>query len=242
MELENKVALVTGAGTTGGIGFHIAQALIAEGAEVLITGRDRQRGERAARTLGGRTRFIRADLNNPHEVNALAGSADHVDILVNNAAAFTADPTIEQDAITFDELISVNVRAPYFLTAAIAPKMLVRGRGSIINVSSMVAQLGTPGTSIYAATKAALESLTRTWAAEFAEAGIRVNTITPGAVRTEKVISMIGDATEDLGKSTLMGRIGEPREIAQVVLFLASDRASYITGTNITVNGGRTTI
>jgi NAD(P)-dependent dehydrogenase (short-subunit alcohol dehydrogenase family) len=120
--------------------------------------------------------------------------------------------------------------------------MLVRGRGSIINVSSMVAQLGTPGTSIYAATKAALESLTRTWAAEFAEGGIRVNTITPGAVRTEKVISMIGDATEDLGKSTLMGRIGEPREIAQVVLFLASDRASYITGTNITVNGGRTTI
>jgi NAD(P)-dependent dehydrogenase (short-subunit alcohol dehydrogenase family) len=155
---------------------------------------------------------------------------------------FAAGPSIEQDAVTFHDLVSVNLRAPYFLTAAIAPHMVARGTGSIINISSTVAQLGTPGTSIYAATKAALESLTRTWAAEFAAGGVRVNTVTPGAVRTHKVVSLLGDATDDLGKTTLIGRIGEAHEIAQTVLFLASDRASYVTGTNIAVNGGRTSI
>ncbi|HWB22757.1 MAG TPA: SDR family oxidoreductase [Gaiellaceae bacterium] len=242
MQLENKKALVTGAGAIGGIGFEIAKLFAGEGAEVVITGRDAERGAEAAAALGGKARFVLADLTDLDSVRALADAAGEVDILVNNAAAVTFGPTPDQDVPSFDESFSANVRGPYFLVAALAPRMVANGGGSIINISTMVASFGMPGMSVYSATKAALESLTRTWAAEFAEGGVRVNTISPGPTRSAKVVGRMGDAAEQLGQTTPLKRMAETSEVAEAVLFLATDRASYVTGANLPVDGGRTAI
>nr|WP_274536637.1 SDR family oxidoreductase [Pseudofrankia sp. BMG5.36] len=135
------------------------------------------------------------------------------------------------------------MRAPYFLTAALAPAMITKGSGSIINVSTMAARVGMPGLSVYSATKAALESLTRTWAAEFSPAGVRVNTVAPGPTRTDMVLTTMGEeGANQVAKTTLMGRLASPREIAEVILFVATDRASFITGATIPVDAGRTAI
>jgi len=243
MELEHKTALVTGAGAVGGIGYEIAAQLAAEGAEVIISGRDSVRGEEAARALGGKTRFVHADLTKLDEVEALAKNVGDVDILVNNAAAFTAAPTAEQDSESFDSVFDSNVRGPYFLTAALAPKMMANGGGSIINISTMVAQIGMPGMSVYSASKAAVESLTRTWAAEFAAGGVRVNTVSPGPTLSAKFEAPeAAGLVQQLGQTTALKRAASTSEIAEVVVFLAGDRSSYVTGATIPADGGRTAI
>ena len=245
MQLENKTALITGAGAKGGIGAAIASLFAREGAHVLITGRDAQRGEQAVAEIasaGGDARFLLADLSDLDDIARLAEEAGDVDVLVNNAAVFPFAPTVEQDTASYDEVFATNVRAPYFLTAALVPSMLAKASGSIINISTMVATFGLPGLSVYGATKAALESLTRTWAAEFSPGGVRVNVISPGPTRSEKAIGAMGEAAEQLGRTTPLGRMAATAEIAEAVLFLASDRASYITGAVIPVDGGRTAV
>jgi len=245
MELENKTALITGAGANGGIGAETARLFAREGAEVIVSGRDVARGEAVASAItstGGRARFILADLSNLVAVRRLADEAGDVDILVNNAASFAFAPTAEQDAESFDESFAINVRAPYFLTAALASRMAAKGMGSIVNVTTMVAHIGMPGLSLYSATKGALDSLTRTWAAEFAPGGVRVNAVAPGPTRSEKVAGTMGEAAEELGRSTPLARMASTNEIAQTVLFLASDRASYITGATLAADGGRTAV
>jgi NAD(P)-dependent dehydrogenase (short-subunit alcohol dehydrogenase family) len=135
------------------------------------------------------------------------------------------------------------VRAPYQLTAAFAPAMVAKGASSIVNVSTMAARIGMPGLPVYSATKAALESLTRTWAAELSPSGVRVNTVAPGPTRTEMVLATMGEQGADqVGATTLLGRLATPREIAEVILFLATDRAAYLTGATIAADGGRTAI
>ncbi len=144
---------------------------------------------------------------------------------------------------SFDAVFTANVRAPYFLTAALAPAMVAKGSGSIVNVSSMAARIGMPGLSVYSATKAALEALTRTWAAEFSPAGVRVNAVAPGPTRTDMVLAAMGEeGAGQVGKSTLLGRLATPREIAEVIAFLAGDRAAYVTGAVIAADAGRTAI
>jgi NAD(P)-dependent dehydrogenase (short-subunit alcohol dehydrogenase family) len=245
MQFQNRTALVTGAGATGGIGFETARLLAADGAHVVITGRDVARGEQAAQALsdgGAVVRFVAADLTDVASVRALAVAAGEVDVLVNNAATFAGIPMTEQDAAGIDEAFATNVRGPYILTAALVPKMLAKGAGSIVNVTTMAADIGMPGLSVYGATKAAVESLTRTWAAEFGAAGVRVNAVAPGPTRSAKVMGIMGDGAEALGQSTPLARMAEPREIAEVILFLASERASYITGATLAADGGRTAI
>jgi NAD(P)-dependent dehydrogenase (short-subunit alcohol dehydrogenase family) len=242
MELENKIALVTGAGATGGIGFATAKALADEGAAVVISGRDDERGEAAAEALGRAARFVRADLTDLASVRALAEETGPVDILINNAAAFTVGPTVEQGLDGYEESFAANVRAPYFLTAALVPGMIARGGGSIVNVSTMAARIGIAGMSVYGATKAALESLTRVWAAEFAPGGVRVNSVAPGPTSSEKVMDLMGDGAQQLAAGTPLSRMASVEEIAQVIVYLAGGRASYITGATIAADGGRTAV
>jgi NAD(P)-dependent dehydrogenase (short-subunit alcohol dehydrogenase family) len=242
MELDNRIALVTGAGAEGNIGFETARLLSDQGAQVIVTGRDVARGQQAVRELGEKARFARVDLTDLASVRELGESVGRVDVLVNNAAIAFGAPTTDQDSTSFETAFATNVRAPYFLTAALAPKMIAGGGGSIVNVTTMAARIGMPGLSVYSATKAALEALTRTWAAEFADGGVRVNTVAPGPTRTPMVVAAMGEAAEELGRSTLLSRMASPAEIAEVVVFLASDRASYITGATLAVDGGRTAV
>jgi len=244
MELSDKVALITG--STGGIGSETARLMAAAGAEVIVSGRDAGRGVATVRSItdaGGRARFVAADLTDPAAVRRLAKEAGDVGILVNNAAIFPGALTVDQAPDSLDEALAANVRAPYLLTAALTPAMIAKGSGSIVNVSTMAARIGMPGLSVYSATKAALESLTRTWAAEFSPAGVRVNTVAPGPTRTDMVLATVGEeGAEQFAKTTVLGRLATPREIAEVILFLASDRASYLTGATIAADAGRTAV
>lgn len=236
MELANHTALITGG--TAGIGWESARLLAAEGAEVTISGRDRQRGEKAAASIGARARFVQADLADLDSVKSLVQQCGNVDIVVNNAAAFPAAATVDQDVASFGSMFDTNVRGAYFLVAGLVPGMLERGRGSIVNISSMVAFKGVPGAAGYSASKAALESLTRTWAAEFGKRGVRVNSVAPGPTRTDGVIAEWGDTNEELGRALPLGRTAHPAEIAEAVLFLASPRSSFITGSTLHADGG----
>jgi NAD(P)-dependent dehydrogenase (short-subunit alcohol dehydrogenase family) len=238
MELAQQTALVTGG--TAGIGLAAARLLAKEGASVVITGRDLERGNAAAAAVGAR--FVRADLADMDSVKALVQQVGDVDILVNNAAGFPAALTVEQEVGPFERTFDTNVRGLYFLTAGLVPGMLARRRGSIVNVTTMVAGKGVPGASAYSASKAAVESLTRTWAAEFGASGVRVNSVAPGPTRTEGVQAEWGDTNEELGRSLPLGRTAAPEEIAQAVLFLASPRASFITGSTLHADGGGSAI
>lgn len=234
--LVGSTALVTGG--TAGIGLASARLLVAAGASVLIAGRDRSRGEAAAADIAGDARFIRADMGDQASVDGLIRAAGRVDILVNNAARFPGAATVDQDVASFESTFDTNVRGLYFLVAGLVPGMLERGTGSIINVTSLVASKGVPGASVYSASKAAVESLTRTWAAEFGPRGVRVNTVAPGPTDTEGVYAEWGDTNAELGRALPLGRTAAPSEIAQAVLFLASPASSFITGATLHADGG----
>ncbi len=243
MQLRDQRVLVTGA--TAGIGQETARLFARRGAAVVITGRDTQRGAQTVASIeaeGGRAEFIAADLNDIESVRRLAEQVGEVDVLVNNAATHTFGPTLEQDVESFDMTFDVNVRAPFFLAAALLPKMIARGSGAIVNISSMGASVGVPFAPVSAAAKAALESFTRSWAAAFGANGIRVNTIAPGPTRTDSAVSALGDGAEQRGSATPLGRTADPREIAEAIVFLASPQASYLTGATVAVDGGYTAI
>ncbi|MCG7595277.1 SDR family NAD(P)-dependent oxidoreductase [Mycobacterium sp. PSTR-4-N] len=233
MEMSGRRALVTGG--TAGIGLACARSLADAGAEVIVTGRDVDRSRSAA--AHPNIRFVSADMADLTAVSEVAGAGD-VDVLINNAAAFPGALTLEQDVASFERTLDVNIRGLYFMTAGVVDGMVQRGHGSIVNISSMVAAKGVPAASTYSATKAAVESLTRTWAVEFGRFGVRVNAVAPGPTRTEGVAAEWGEVNEELGRALPLGRTGRPEEIAQAVLFLASDRASFITGAILRVDGG----
>jgi NAD(P)-dependent dehydrogenase (short-subunit alcohol dehydrogenase family) len=236
MELAYKNALITGG--TAGIGLACARLMAHEGASVVITGRDAERGKAAAAGIDGSVRFVRADLSDIESVKSFVQQAGDIDILVNNAASFPAALTVDQDLGSFQNTFDTNVRGSYFLTAALVPGMLERGHGSIINVTTMVASKGVPGAGAYSASKAAVESLTRTWAAEFGKQGVRVNSVAPGPTRTEGVAAEWGETNEELGRALPLGRTAHAAEIAEAVLFLASPRSSFITGSTLHADGG----
>ncbi|MEU9795166.1 SDR family oxidoreductase [Streptomyces sparsogenes] len=249
MEFAGKTALVTGSGRVGGLGHATAKVLAAGGADLILTGTDPRRGAQVVEDLraaggesAGKVRFVAADVSDSGSVRELVEDAGAVDILINNASVMTFSPTTAQDLASYDAAFAVNVRAPFLLTALLAEKMAANGGGSVVNVSSTAAGLGMPGMAVYGATKAALESLTRTWAAEFAEWNVRVNAVAPGPMRTSKVVAAMGPDMGGMGLTTALKRTSDPVEVAHVIAFLAGDRASYMTGAIVAADGGRTAI
>ena len=240
--LAGKTALVTGA--TSNIGRAIAIALAAEGAHVAVSGRDRDRGATVIKEIeaaGGRAGFIPADLDGSaarsEELAELATTmlGGRIDILVNNAGIYPGSTTPDTDEATFDQVYAVNVKAPFFLTAALAPGMAAAGGGTIINLGSWIARLGIPVGALYSSTKGAMETLTRAWAAEFGPS-VRVNAISPGVVHEPSAEPLPGDS---MMNGTPAGRHGTPDAIAHAAVYLASDEAAFVQGTVIDVDGGR---
>ncbi|MCV7303265.1 SDR family oxidoreductase [Mycobacterium barrassiae] len=233
-----STALVTGA--TAGIGRAIAVELAREGAEVIVHGRNAERGAKVVTEIennGGKARFVGADLGDPGDVRRLAAEAGPVDVLVNNAGVYTMAPTFETVDTDFDFHFDTNVRAPYILVQQLVPGMIERGHGAVVNVSTLAATTPAAGAGIYGASKASLDLLTKHWADEFGETGVRVNAVAPGPVRTEGTAEL-GDFIDGVARTTAMKRLGEPEEIARAVAFLASPAASYINGAVLQVGGG----
>jgi NAD(P)-dependent dehydrogenase (short-subunit alcohol dehydrogenase family) len=235
---EGSTALVTGA--TAGIGYAIALELARQGAEVVVHGRNAERGAKAVQQIenaGGKARFVAADLSDADDVRRLAAEAGRVDILVNNGGVYEFASTFDTDDADFDAHFDTNLRAPYILVQKLVPGMIERGSGSVVNISTLAATTPSAEAGIYGASKAALDLLTRIWADEFGEAGIRVNAIAPGPIETEGT-SDIPEIVEGLGRTRALGRVGEPEEIARAVAFIASPAASYINGVVLPVDGG----
>lgn len=246
-DLTGRVALVTGA--TSGIGAATAALLAERGAHVLVAGRDGSRGESvvaAIRDRGGKADFVGADLREAQSVRQLARRAvdlggGRVDILVNNAGIYPFGPTEKATESDVDTVYALNVKAPFHLVAALAPAMAERGGGAIVNVSTMVAEYGAAGMALYGSSKAAVELLTKAWAAEYGPRGVRVNAVRPGPVRTEGTAGM-GEDLDALAAQAPAGRPAEPEEIAEAIAYLAGDAASFVHGAVLPVDGGRTAV
>jgi NAD(P)-dependent dehydrogenase (short-subunit alcohol dehydrogenase family) len=243
-DFAGKTALVTG--STSGIGRAAASKLAADGARLIISGRDQARGEAAVdaiRAAGGTADFIAADLSDTASVRNLAAEAreiggGRVDILVNNAGMFPFGPTVEVTADEIDAVGAVNVKAPFLLVAELAPGMIANGSGAIVNISTMVANFGMPGMALYGSSKAALQLLTKAWAAEFGPHGVRVNAVSPGPTRTAGTEAM-GDGLDRLAATTPAGHPGAADDVAEAIVFLVSDSARHIHGAVLPVDGGR---
>jgi NAD(P)-dependent dehydrogenase (short-subunit alcohol dehydrogenase family) len=235
-----RTALVTGA--TSGIGRAAALALAADGFSVFVHGRDAGRGAATVEAIelaGGHGKFVAADLSDVRKVQQLADEVGEVDVLVNNGGFSWFGPTPDLDAATFDAMFATNVRSAYYLVAALAPGMAKRGGGSIVSLSSMAGKVGLGGGAAYSASKVALEAMTRAWAAEFSLAGVRVNAVAPGPTFSDGADASV---IEQLATATLMNRGATVEEIGDVIAFLASPKAAYITGAVIAVDGGRTAV
>jgi NAD(P)-dependent dehydrogenase (short-subunit alcohol dehydrogenase family) len=240
-------ALVTGG--TSGIGRTVAKKLARLGVHVLVVGRNAERGEKTVdeiRAAGGKVDFISSDLRDAASARSVARRAAElgngtVDILINNAGIYPFVPTHETTEEVFESVYSLNVKVPYFLVAELAPRMAKRGKGAIVNLSTMVADYGAPGMGLYGSSKAAINLLTKAWAAEYGPSGVRVNAVSAGPTRTEGT-DVMGEALDQLAAQAPAGRPATPDEIAEAIVFLATDRSSFVYGAKLAVDGGRSAV
>ncbi len=247
MTTNEPTALITGG--TSGIGRAAANKLAQLGMHVLVVGRSVERGGKTVaeiRAAGGKADFISSDLRDASSAREVAKRAlvlgnGQIDILINNAGIFPFGPTDQTKEDEFDRVYALNVKAPYFLVAELAPLMANRGKGAIVNVSTMVADYGVSGMSLYGSSKAAINLLTKSWAAEYGPRGVRVNAVSPGPTRTEGTEAM-GEGVDQLAAQAPAGRPATADEIAEAIVFLATDRSSFIYGAKLAVDGGRTAV
>lgn len=244
MELKNKVAVVTGG--TRGIGLAIVRAYLKEGAKVVLFGSRKESAEKAVDLLKKENakyevEGLYPDLTNYAElentINAVAKKYGKIDILVNNAGVSAMESIYDYNPADFDKVIKLNVNAVFYGSKAVAPIMKANGGGSIINTSSMVSLYGQPSGCAYPASKFAVNGLTKSLARELAKDQIRVNAVAPGVTDTDMVANLPEQMREGIKKTIPLGRIGTPEDVANAFVYLASDKASYVTGEILSVDG-----
>jgi hypothetical protein len=250
MKLENKVAIVTGAGK--GIGWGIAKVFSKEGAKVVVVDWDEEAGQKTAeeiRQSGGDALFVNCDVSNEEQVKAMVQATvdkyDRIDVLVNNAGVGVYKPLLEATSDDWDHCLAVNLKGVFLCSKYAIPHMQAVGKGAIVNISSVHSHATVNGVAPYAASKGGITALTRNMAIDYSPA-IRVNAIAPGWVLTP-LIQSIFDSYDDpaeqqrlVEQRQVMKRIGRPEDIGHAAAFLASDEASFITGTQLFVDGGLT--
>jgi NAD(P)-dependent dehydrogenase (short-subunit alcohol dehydrogenase family) len=243
--LAEKVALVTG--SNGGIGFATAKLFAEEGAHVYVNGRRRELVEEAVRRIGPRATVLPGDVSKLADLDQMFEQIERergkLDIVVANAAISRTATLPSLDEATYDAVFGVNVKGVIFTVQRALPMM--PDGGSIVLIGSALGIKGVPGQTVYAASKAAVRSLARTWAAELSARKIRVNVVTPGAIHTEGMEAALGGREvtakrlEGMSPTIPAGRVGDPAELARAVLFMASHDASYVNGAELNVDGGR---
>ena len=242
VELTGRVAIVTGA--SRGIGRAVAQELANVGASVVVAAREHHAEEVAAAITagGGTAQAVSADVTDPGSVARMVGTAlersGHIDILVNNAGIARDQLLLRMKRDDWDAVLATNLTAAFTCTQAVLRPMFKQRFGRIINISSVVGQTGNPGQANYAASKAGLIGLAKAVAREVASRGITVNVVVPGLIDTDMTRAVIPDARGEWLSKIPLGRLGTPEDVAGAVCFLASDKASYITGQVFGVNGG----
>ena len=238
--LKGKKALITGA--SGGIGKEIAKVLIEHNAEICVSGRNLEELNALKKSLGDKCHVVACDLSKKDEISKLITKTneflEHIDILINNAGITKDNIFLRMSENEWEDVLNVNLNSTFSILKLITKGMIKRRYGRIINITSVVGVAGGAGQSNYSASKAGIIAMSKSLAQEVGSRSVTVNSIAPGFIETNMTAELSDDRKEDILRSISVGRLGKPDDIAGAVCFLASDKASYITGQTIHINGG----
>ena len=244
MRLKDKTAIITGGGS--GIGLATARAFCKEGAKVILFGRRKEKLVSAANELGDSVLFVQGDMTKNDDldklINKTLNNFKGIDILVNSAGLFNGAPLHKISDSQWDEMMDINIRSVFQLTRRVLPTMMAQNSGSIVHISSILGLIAVPEVAAYNVSKGALNQFSRSIAVEYGSYGIRSNSICPGLIETDMTAELMKNASlmQEWSKEYPIGRFGKPEDVASACLFLASDESSFITGTELPVDGGFT--